>query len=63
MEVRAGGDWRATMFAGPERREIHWHGTYREVKAPERLVFTISDQVEPGPAGDEVVTVVLTRAG
>ena len=58
MDVRPGGSWRATMFCGPERREIRWTGEYREVAAPERLVFTISDQ----PGGDpyELVSVVLT---
>ena len=44
MDVRPGGHWRATMFAGPERTEIPWKGVYREVVPPERLVLTISDQ-------------------
>ena len=60
MDVRAGGSWRATMYAGPERREIRWKGEYREVVEPERLVFTISDQ--PGDAY-ELVIVVLTDLG
>jgi uncharacterized protein YndB with AHSA1/START domain len=65
MDVRAGGSWRLTMFAGPmvaesERREIYWNGEYREVVEPERLVFTISDR--PGPAY-ELITVVLTDLG
>jgi uncharacterized protein YndB with AHSA1/START domain len=61
MDVREGGVWRATMFAGPARREIHWKGEYREVVEPERLVFTLSDQ----PSEDEYehVTVVLTDLG
>jgi uncharacterized protein YndB with AHSA1/START domain len=55
MNVREGGALRATMFAGPGRREIQWTGEYREVVKPERLVFTISD------GGDaELVTVVFT---
>jgi uncharacterized protein YndB with AHSA1/START domain len=55
MDVRKGGALRATMFAGPGRREIQWTGEYREVVKPERLVFTISD------GGDaELVTVVFT---
>ena len=33
MDVRPGGTWRATMFAGPERTEIAWKGVYREVGA------------------------------
>ena len=61
MDVREGGSWRATMFAGPDRREIHWKGEYREVNEPERLVFTVSDQ--PGEDAYELVTVVLTDLG
>jgi len=61
MDVREGGPWQATMLFGPERREIQWHGEYREVVPPERLVLTISDK----PPGDryELVTVVLTDLG
>ena len=33
MDVREGGAWRATMFAGPTRREISWIGEYHEVVA------------------------------
>jgi uncharacterized protein YndB with AHSA1/START domain len=61
MDVRPGGAWRATMFAGPDRREIRWKGEYREVKAPERLALTFSDQ--PGDAPHELVIVVLTDLG
>jgi uncharacterized protein YndB with AHSA1/START domain len=46
MDVRPGGRLRLTMYAPPNRREIRWKGEYREVVAPERLVFTISDQPE-----------------
>ena len=61
MDVREGGAWRATMFAGPGRREIQWHGEYREVVEPERLVLTFCDQ--PGDELCELVTVVLTDLG
>lgn len=61
MDVREGGAWRATMFFGPDRREIHWHGEYLEVVEPERLVLTISDQ--PGTDDHELVTVILTDLG
>jgi uncharacterized protein YndB with AHSA1/START domain len=60
LDVREGGGWRATMFAGPERREIQWHGEYREVVEPERLVLTFSDR--PGDEY-ELVIVVLTDLG
>jgi uncharacterized protein YndB with AHSA1/START domain len=61
FDVRPGGSWRATMFAGPERREINWSGEFREVVAPERLVFTICDQ--PGEETYELIIVVLTDLG
>jgi uncharacterized protein YndB with AHSA1/START domain len=61
MDVRPGGAWRLTMFAPPDRREIRWKGEYREVVAPERLVFTVSDQ--PDADAWELVTVVLADAG
>jgi uncharacterized protein YndB with AHSA1/START domain len=61
MDVRPGGSWSLTMFAEPGRREINWKGEYREVVAPERLVFTLSDQ--PGEAAYELVTVVLADLG
>ena len=58
MDVRVGGLWRATMFAGPDRREIRWGGEYREVDEPSRLVFTLSDDL--GQDAFELVTVVLS---
>ena len=61
MDVRAGGAWRLTMFAGPARHEIHWWGEYREVAEPERLVFTLSDQ--PDVDDVHVVTVLLADLG
>ena len=59
MDVRPGGEWRATMFAGPDRREIRWKGEYREVVEPERLVFTVTDQ--PEEPAYELVTVVFAE--
>src|SRR5438093_3967247 len=61
MDVRPGGSWRATMFAGPDRREIRWKGEYREVVEPVRLVFTVSDQ--QGEDAYELITVVLADLG
>jgi uncharacterized protein YndB with AHSA1/START domain len=59
MDVRPGGAWKATMYAGPERQEIEWEGEYQEVVEPERLVFTVTDQ--PGVPERDVVTVVLAE--
>ena len=61
MDVVEGGKWRATMYAGPERREIHWHGEYLTVLPPERLVFTVTDQ--PGDDAFAHVTVNLSDLG
>jgi len=57
MDVRPGGSWSMTMLAGAGGGEIHWHGAYREVVEPERLVLTISDE----SAGDryELLVVML----
>jgi uncharacterized protein YndB with AHSA1/START domain len=62
MDVRPGGTWRATMFFGPDRREIRWSGEYREVEPPRRLVLTLTDR--PGEdAPPAVVTVELIDLG
>ena len=61
MDVRPGGAWRLTMYAGPQRREIHWRGEYREVVPPERLVFTVTDR--PDEAAEELVIVDLLDLG
>jgi len=53
--------WRATMFAGPGRREIRWRGTFLEVSEPERLVFTITDSPENDQV--DIVTVTLRDLG
>jgi uncharacterized protein YndB with AHSA1/START domain len=59
MDVRPGGAWKLTMYAGPGRREIHWWGEFREIVEPERLVFTISDE----PDAYALITVELTDLG
>src|SRR4051812_27371545 len=61
MDVREGGAWRATMFFGPDRREIRWKGEYREVDEPSRLVLTISDR--PDDDAFELVIVELADLG
>ena len=59
MDVRPGGTWKATMYAGPERQEIQWEGEFQEVQAPERLAYTITDQ--PGNDERDLITVVLSE--
>jgi uncharacterized protein YndB with AHSA1/START domain len=62
MDVRPGGAWRATMYAGPARHEIQWWGEYREVEPPERLVLTICDR-QGGNTWEEFVIVELRDLG
>jgi uncharacterized protein YndB with AHSA1/START domain len=59
MDVRPGGLWKATMLLENDQR-IDWHGEFREVDAPARLVLTISDQ--PGDE-HELLTVELKDLG
>jgi uncharacterized protein YndB with AHSA1/START domain len=61
MDVREGGSWKATMFAGPDRREINWIGEYLEVNEPERLVLTMTDRPDDPERG--VVTVSFSDLG
>src|SRR5215217_7075477 len=51
--------WRE--WTEPERFAVRWWGEYREVVAPERLVFTVSDTPEDNAY--EVIIVVLTDNG
>ncbi|WP_025620537.1 SRPBCC family protein [Salinispora cortesiana] len=62
VELRVGGSWRF-VSVGPDGRKMGQGGVYREVQAPDRLVYTESydDQWAPGEA---LVTAMLTeRAG
>jgi uncharacterized protein YndB with AHSA1/START domain len=59
MDLRPGGRWQATMLLENDQR-IDWHGEFREVDAPARIVMTITDQ--PGDEVD-VLTVDLTDLG
>jgi uncharacterized protein YndB with AHSA1/START domain len=60
MDVRAGGAWSLTMHAA--RGELFWHGEYREVVEPERIVFTVTDQ-PPETADYALVIVELEDLG
>src|SRR2546428_6432663 len=47
MDVRPGGVWRY-ISRGADGPEFAFHGTYREIKRPERLVSTFEFEGMPG---------------
>jgi uncharacterized protein YndB with AHSA1/START domain len=59
IDLRVGGRWRF-VGRGPHG-EYAFHGVYREIAAPERVVFT--EIFEPFPDVESVVTSVLTEEG
>jgi uncharacterized protein YndB with AHSA1/START domain len=60
MDVRPGGKWRfITHTSGGE--VVDFHGEYREVKRPERLVYTFL--VGDMPPGDGFVEITLVEQG
>jgi uncharacterized protein YndB with AHSA1/START domain len=47
MDVRTGGSWRF-VISDPERGDSGFHGSYREVTPPERIVQTFEWEGMPG---------------
>jgi uncharacterized protein YndB with AHSA1/START domain len=59
IDLRPSGAWRF-VGRGPQG-EFAFHGVYREIAAPDRLVFT--EIYEPFPDVESVVTSVFTEEG
>ena len=63
MDVRPGGAWFRRMRS-PEAVEYVKRGIYREIVAPERLIFTYVNEAADGSLGPEtVVTVTFEPLG
>ena len=60
IDLRVGGAWRFVGH-GPQGPIPAFYGVYREINAPERLVYT--EIFEPYPDGESVVTQTLTEEG
>jgi uncharacterized protein YndB with AHSA1/START domain len=58
IDLRVGGTWRF-VGRGPEGQYPAFHGVYREIDAPGRLVYT--EIFEPYPDVESVVTQLLTE--
>lgn len=56
-DVRPGGTWRYVSRT-EDGAEVPFKGVYREVSAPDRLVYTEMYDVEPYNAGDPAVNTV-----
>ena len=63
MDVRVGGEWRRVMLS-PEGVEYRARGIYREIVAPERLVFTYAWERNPEhPQHETLVTLTFANLG
>lgn len=63
MDVRVGGGWRRVMRS-PDGVEHCARGVYREIVAPERLVFTYAWENNSGQTGREtLVTLTFAERG
>lgn len=60
MDVRAGGEWRFVHIM-PDGRQTAFHGAYREIAPPERLVYTFEWEGLPGHVSTE--TIVFEEQG
>ena len=61
MDVRPGGAWR-TVMRSPRGERHSVQGVFREIVAPERLVFTWAWEDEHGKPGHETIVAVEFRA-
>jgi uncharacterized protein YndB with AHSA1/START domain len=59
IDLRPGGRWRTCIRSAAEPDELWSSGTYREVVAPERLVFTFAWETGDAAGEQTVVTVQL----
>ena len=58
IDLRVGGSWRYVMVTG-DAFEVAFHGEFREIEAPDRLVST--EIYEATPEGGSLVVTTLTE--
>ncbi len=63
MDVRPGGEFRATMVHETDGTELPFAGHFREVVPMERLVQTLENVNDPGDPNVEVLTNTVTDLG
>lgn len=62
VDLRVGGKYRLGMMKLPKGETFYLSGVYREVRPPERLVYTWRWESEPEP-GETLVTVEFQEVG
>jgi uncharacterized protein YndB with AHSA1/START domain len=62
MDFRVGGAYRACICS-PEGKEYWMRGIYREIVAPERIVFTFSWEEEGERGRENLVTITFAEQG
>ena len=60
VDLRVGGKWRFVNRT-PKGEDVEFYGVYREIAAPERLVFT--EIFAPFPDAESVVSATYTEEG
>ena len=55
IDFRPGGTWRM-VHRGPDGEEFGFHGEYREIVAPEKIVWTFEFEGAPGNVSVETAT-------
>jgi len=55
VDFRPGGKWRI-VHRGPDGEEYGFHGEYREIVRPERIVWTFEYEGAPGQVAVETLT-------
>lgn len=64
LDLTEGGRWRTCIRSEADGTEYWSRGVYREIVAPERLVFTFAwEEPEGSPGTETLVTVVLDDEG
>jgi uncharacterized protein YndB with AHSA1/START domain len=61
MDARPGGIWRGRLRSTEDGRELGFHGVFREVEAPRRLVFTFAWEQEGERGLETVVTITFAE--
>lgn len=62
VDLRVGGEWHVVMRHPETGQQYHARGVYREIQAPERLVYTHWWQTDEEPV-ETLITVELTEQG